>query len=219
MGAAQAGARPQRLVLLVLFVAAVVGGWFPFRSRPTSELPVYVEGAARMAAGEAIYRKSDPKPFTYPPFFAVPFLPLVKVPAEHHRLVWYGANLAALAALVALCARLVRDGTTSGGARVAFWCGIVLLAGRHLSSVLENQSHDLLVALFVVAGADAWNRSRGACAGAWWGLAAACKATPLLFLVPLVVRREFKATASLIVVTGALTLLPDLVCPQSDGKL
>ena len=219
MTLAPSSGTPQRLVLLALIVAAAIAAWFPFRSRPTSELPVYVEGAVRMAEGEPIYRKTDPKPFTYPPFFALPFLPLTKIAREQHRLVWYAANLVALALIAWLIARLARDLEPMLGMRTVFWVGVLVISGRHLSSVLENQSHDLLIALLVLAGVDAWRRERGLWAGAWWGIAAACKATPLLFLLPLLVRREVKPLVTQIGVATLLTLLPDLLYPQSGGKL
>lgn len=215
---ARAGSLP-RLVLFVLVVGAAIGGWFSFQAKTTSELPVYVEGAARMERGEPIYRKTDPKPFTYPPFFAVPFLPLVDRAERSQRLVWYCTNLAALCVTLWLAIRGVRDKNATAGARTFVWGGVVLLAGRHLSSVFENQSHDLVIALLVALGADAWRRGGRLLAGAFWGIATACKATPALFLWPLLLRRDWRTGIALGAMAAVATLLPDLVMPQDGGKL
>ena len=68
----------RRLLLVVLLVlAALIAGGFAAYAKGTSELPVYVTGAERMLAGEPISRADDAKPFTYPPFFALPVVPLL----------------------------------------------------------------------------------------------------------------------------------------------
>lgn len=214
--------RKRRLVGLVLFavtLGAVLLVWLNFRARTTTELPVYVEGAARMAQGEPIYRKTDAKPFTYPPFFAVPFLPWISLEERQHRALWYAVNVGALGGLLWLAWRIVRDAATTPRARTVFWLGMLALAGRHLSSVVENQSHDLLIALGVTAGVVAWRGGAALVAGALFGLAAACKATPLLFLLPLFFRREIGAVLALVGVACGATLLPDLLWPQAGGKL
>ncbi|MGK0201349.1 MAG: hypothetical protein ACI9S9_000407, partial [Planctomycetota bacterium] len=76
------------LWLLPLLLAVLVGGSF-YSDRQAAkgdrELNVYVTGGQRMAAGEEIYRRGfDAKPFTYPPFAAVPFVPFAKLPASWH---------------------------------------------------------------------------------------------------------------------------------------
>jgi alpha-1,2-mannosyltransferase len=56
-------------------------------------------------------------------------------------------------------------------------------------------------------------------AGGMLGVAAAFKATPLLWVVYLVLCRRFRAAAVLIGVFALLSLLPDLFWPLPDGKL
>ncbi len=94
---------------------------------------------------------------------------------------------------------------------------LVLLAGRHVLSPLENQSHDLIVFLCVVLAGTAWSAGREVSAGWWAGLGAALKATPLLFLPVFLWQRRFRAAAVMVVVMPALTVLPDLLFPASDG--
>lgn len=219
----------QRRWLVAVAVLLVGVGLVVFVRKGTtkgSELPVYTTGAERMLSGEEIYRPSDEKPFTYPPFFAVPFLPLVGVPAEPPRpawffVAWYLANVGALAWIVAIVRRRLVGPAPGERAPPEAWFWILtgLLAVRHVTAVFENQSHDLLVFLLVALGADAYCGRREARAGIWIGVAAACKATPLLFGWPWVLQRRVLAVGCLAVAFVVATLLPDLLFPRLDGRL
>ncbi len=191
----------------------------------TSELPVYTLGAERMLAGEEVYRVSDEKPFTYPPFFALPFAPLGHVPLHPPRpwskiLAWFVVNAALLGWILGVVHRaLAVPLAAAGGLRpVWFWTLTLTLAARHVSATLENQSHDLLVFGLVVAAAVAAARGAHTRAGAWVGLAAACKATPLLFAVGWVLQRRGRALLGMVAMGVVATLLPDLIAPRGDGQ-
>lgn len=209
--------RRKRWIVGLLLLAALVGGGAAFLRKQTSELPVYVTGAARMLDGDPIYRRDEPKPFTYPPFFALPFVPFVVLPTQGQRVVWYVVNLAVLALVLSRLDRFWR-GRVPDGTRVKFWLVTLLLAGRHVMSVFENQSHDLLVAALVVFAAVDYAERRELRAAGWAGIAAACKATPLLFLVLFVVQRRWRAALWMLGVALVLTGLPDLLLPQDGGK-
>jgi hypothetical protein len=221
--------RGQRGLLIAIAAVAVGVGMVVFVRKGTtkgSELPVYTTGAARMLDGEEIYRPSDEKPFTYPPFFAVPFMPLAGCPAEPPRpaayiAAWYLVNVAALAWIAAIVQRRLFAAAIRGRAPpvALFWSITAVLAARHVSAVFENQSHDLLVFLLVALGADAFCRLREARAGAWLGIAAACKATPLLFGWPWLLQRRALALGGLAAGAAAATLLPDVLFPRADGQL
>lgn len=216
--------------LLLAVLVTVAGGVFLRKgTRGASELPVYTLGAVRMWDGEEIYRPTDLKPFTYPPFFALPFVPMLPLPAvpiEAPRpwlpiLAWYLVNTAVLFWLVSSLHRALVCRAPMGQAPPLgwFWLVTMALSFRHVSAAFENQSHDLLVFAAVLAGALRWSRGQGLAAGAWIGAAAACKATPLLFLGPLFLRGRWLALLGLGVAAVALTLLPDVVLPRSDGQL
>jgi hypothetical protein len=210
--------------LLLLAVAGLV----PFLRKQPSELPVYVLGAERMREGSEIYRTSDAKPFTYPPFFALPFVPLVGLPEGWQRTIWYFVTLAALAGVLVCIWRFAGPELEgSGRTRAWFWVLLAALCGRHLLAVFENQSHDMLVLLCTAAAAAAWAGSRdrpagargSAWAGAWAGLGAACKATPGLFALPFLLRPSWPALLAAGLAGAAATLLPDLLLPRADGRL
>ncbi|MEZ5962829.1 MAG: glycosyltransferase 87 family protein [Planctomycetota bacterium] len=203
----------------VLALAAIAGGVAFLRKGP-SELPVYVVAGERMLHGAEIYLTTDAKPFTYPPFFALPFVPFVWLPAGAWRPLWYAITLAAFAAVVVLLRRFyTADFVLAPRARRAFWVVVALLGLRHVLAIFENQSHDMVVLLCTVAASLAWARGVDGRAGAWAGLGAACKATPGLFGVPFLLQGGWRAALAATVVGAAATLLPDLVLPRADGQL
>jgi hypothetical protein len=197
-----------RLGLLLVLLGAIAAGGLLAYAKGTSELPVYLTAAERMQAGAPIYRTDDFKPFTYPPFFALPFVPLAALPEAWQRGAWYGVNVALVALAIFVIHRVLQPPRPFW-----FWAIVGLLSFRHVGAVLENQSHDLVVGAAVTLAAVMPRASP-----AWSGLAAAMKATPLLFGLLFVVRRRLAAAALLVLVATGATLLPDVVAPQADGR-
>ncbi|MCA8953277.1 MAG: DUF2029 domain-containing protein [Planctomycetes bacterium] len=211
------------LVLAILaYVGALVGGgsYFSMRAeRGDRELPVYVVGGERMAAGAEIYRRgADGKPFTYPPFAAVPFVPLAGASAAWQPILWFAINLHLLLGILAvLHFWAVRPSPGRAPPRLLwFWVLTLLVGGHHVASVFSNQSHDLVVAILVVLTARAWSLG-SASAGVWAGAGAAIKATPLIFLGLFGARLRIAPLAALIATAAVLSLLPDWLFPRADG--
>lgn len=213
-----------RYGILGLGIAAfLVGCAFFLLLRKDSELPVYMAAAQRMALGEPIYL-DEPRAFTYPPLFALPFVPMLLVPEAAQPPLWYLVNFAALAVLVARLHRLVKPVLAAFPALRApsvwiFWLLVALLSGRHIVTILERRSHDLLVFLCAFLAVDALCSGRSKASGMLAGLGAALKATPLLFAPVFLWQRRFMAFACLILALVAGLLLPDLLCPAQDGSL
>lgn len=185
--------------------------------RQTGDLPVYLRAAERLSAGEEIYRPEDRKPFTYPPFLALPPVPLSKLPVWAHRSTWYCLNLLVVCVLVALVRRHVAR-FIAGRSR-PFWILLAFLSVRHVAAAFQNQTNDLFIALAVLLCADWAARRRELGSGAFAGIGAAIKATPLLFAPVMLWQRRWRAAAAVLVATAALTLLPDMIAPREDGSL
>jgi len=212
-----------RLWLLPLLLAVLVGGAWVFGYRADKkedrELPVYVVGGERMAAGAEIYRRGeDAKPFTYPPFAALPFVPFAVVPHEWQPAVWFAVNFAIVLLLVRWLHGYARqDVPGRAPPRLwAFWLLTGVLGGRHVFSVLSNQSHDLFIAGLVGLAAAAWVRGRSV-AGVFVGLGAAVKATPLLFLGLFGLRLRWFAIVLVLAAAALATVSCDLLFPRADG--
>lgn len=201
-------------VVLVVMVSAIAA-----RFRPSKELPVYVQGAARLLAGEQIY-VVEPKAMTYPPFFVLPFTLLTPFGEPVQRTLWWAANLGMLIAIVALIGSLIRPSLAAQrGTRVVYAVVVGLLSAKFVLSPLEHQSHDLIILLLVLLSAYCAASGRSAAAGSLAGIAAACKATPLLLLPYFLWRRMWLAAAAMVCIGAAATLLPDLISPNPAGKL
>lgn len=210
---------------VLLLAALVLGGmYFGFRSKAGDrELPVYVTGAERMLDGEEIYRKGvDSKPFTYPPFSAIPFVPMVAVPQTWQPAAWFAVNFLLLLGVLRFLQRWASASWPSAGPPRLFavWVWVALLCGRHVFSVFENQSHDLLVCGAVACAAAAFCQ-HGVRGSIWSGVAAgvgaAFKATSLLFLELFVVARTAVAAVTLVLSAVLLSVLPDVLFPRADG--
>jgi hypothetical protein len=215
-----------RTVAILLLTATVVGAIMPHLGK-SGELHIYMQAAERITRGEQIYRPDDAhaQAFTYPPFFALATVPLVPLPPMARASVWCIGNLVLAGIVVIVLARLAwptvaRGATQSAGARGwVFALVVAVLSTRFFISPLEYQSHDMIVLALVVLAASALANGHDVRAGVFAGLAAACKATPLLLLPLFCWQRRFRAAASFLAAMVLATLLPDLLFPAADGHL
>jgi hypothetical protein len=200
---------------------AVTSAVVPLLRKP-AELDVYVTAAERMMRGEAIYRPTDRKAFTYPPFFAVPFVPLAACPEVWRRPVWIFCNLCFVCCGVGIVTKLTlpaaQRGLAEGGPPI--WVNatlIGLLSCRFLLMPFAWESHDLIIVLLMLLSCWGLSQHRMVTAGFLAGVAAACKATPLLLLPYLLWQRRILAAAVMAGTIIGATLLPDVLYPQASG--
>ena len=215
----------KRTIAVLLVIAAAVAAVMPLQGK-SGELPIYMMAAQRILRGEEIYRPDDPhaQAFTYPPFFVLPVVPLAPLPPLAQAGVWWFINLVLVGVIVFVIARMiwpavVRGVNNGGRPPWVLALGVAVLSLRFLISPLEYQSHDLIVFALVVLAGCAMSHERGVWAGICGGLAAACKATPLLLLPLFCWQRRFRAALCFLVALVLATLLPDLLFPAPDGHL
>jgi len=215
--------RPHQIVIYLIASLVLSAGLACVRHR-TGDTHVYRTAAERITRGEQFYRPDDSGAFTYPPFFVLPYLPLTLLPQEPARVVWYFVNFCLLGGIVWMTLRAIwptiQEGVRRGEPAAWVACSLIaLLSARFLISPVEYQSHDLIVYLLVMLAVSAWSAGANGQAGGWAGLAAACKATPLLFLPVFLWQRRFGALVTLTLALVVATLLPDLLFPNPEGKL
>ena len=215
--------RSRRLVIYVLVSLGLSVVMTCVRDKPGMTV-VYRTAAERFLRGEQLYCPQDEMAFTYPPFFVLAYLPLAYLPEDLARLTWYFANFCLLGAIGGLTLHMVRPimhGSDRGGRRRAMVAyGLIgVLSARFVISPIEYQSHDLIVYFVLMLAIRAWSGSAGGAAGGWAGMAAACKATPLLFLPVFLWQGRFRAALVLTLVLVLATLLPDLLSPDPDEPL
>jgi hypothetical protein len=206
--------------------AAILGGAVVSvvmaRVRKPSELAVYTTAADRMWHGEEIYRPTDRKAFTYPPFFAIPFMPMNLLPERYQPAIWWAINLSLIGLSAWLLLQLsaaARESSGRGPAALWWTAGITaLLSAKFMLLPLVYGSHDLLILVLMLASGLALARGRQFSSGLAGGIAAACKATPLLLLPLLIWQRKLRAASLFVAALFVATFLPDLLFPHPSHK-
>ena len=151
--------------------------------------------------------------FTYPPAFAFFMIPFAPLPMWTRNLLWYAALVGATWLSFRLCERLTRmafpgpwqqrDLTTMRFLALA-------LSLKFILSVFENQAYDGIVFLFLLVGLEGMASGKDLRASIGFGVAAALKATPLLFFPYLLLRGRVKLFLACVAVYLGISFLPDL---------
>ncbi len=169
--------------------------------------------------GAGCFLEGQPLPscalgFTYPPAFALVMVPFVPMPMWARTLIWYLISIALLYGSVRLGERLVVSTlslTLDDSQRWWLRAVSVLLGLKFMFAVLENQAYDHLVFFLVVLGVYGLAERRDGLAVVGISLAAALKATPLIFLPYLLLRRKWKLFIWCALGYAGFSLLPDLL--------
>jgi hypothetical protein len=175
-----------------------------------SHQPIHTAGKNSLGAG----------PFTYPPAAALLAIPFARTSSTVALAGWYVASVLATFVAVGCAWRLA--GAPSFGHATRDWSWIfalgLFLVARQLISPFGNRQTDMFVAAAVLGGCWLLARGRDTHGAVWIGVAAAIKATPLLFAPYLLWRGRWRAASVLVAVPLALNYLPDFVWPQPGGQ-
>ncbi|MEU8151420.1 glycosyltransferase 87 family protein [Nonomuraea sp. NPDC048901] len=208
-------------LVIAVAVAPLVQQWLtnPDDQRLV-DLDVYRTGGQMILDGRAVYEFATPAPqllpFTYPPVAAMLAVLLAKMSWETAQWVWTAGVFVSLAVVVAYSFRGVLSAHREGWARYAPWLfAFLMVACTYLMPIRDQvrfgQVDILLVALCLadcVARRPWWPR------GFLIGLATAVKLTPGVFLIYLLVTRQWRTFFMAAFAAALLTLLPFVVIPQ-----
>jgi alpha-1,2-mannosyltransferase len=216
----QAKRRVAGLLLLAAVLAVVMTS---VRPKPGMTV-VYRTAAERYLRGESFYVPGENMAFSYPPFFVLAYVPLALLPEAAARAVWYGMNFGLLGAIAGMTVRMLRPAMEAGLGRRGPRPRVALLligvfSARFLISPIEYQSHDLIVYFLMMVAIWRWDAGEKSGSGVAAGAAAACKATPLLFLPVFLWQRRLRTAVVMTAIVVSATLLPDLFVRNPDGKL
>ncbi len=204
-------------VLLLILLAAVL--YYPrFIKRPAG-MTDFPFAANCMLHEEAM--KTCMPIYTYPPAFAFFMIPFVPLPMGLRNVLWYAILVGATVASFRLCERLTLRSLPApleGKELTAFRILALLLSLKFILSVFENQAYDVVVLLCVLVGLEGLAAGKDFRASAGFALGAALKATPLLFLPYLLLRRSWKPFLYCVVLYTFLSLLPDVVFTPKGGS-
>ncbi|MEU7057098.1 glycosyltransferase 87 family protein [Streptomyces sp. NPDC046197] len=155
-------------------------------------------------------------PFTYPPFAALVFLPLSRLPWTAAIVVWQAVSVAALVVISVCAVRLLParpDGRAKDLALLWAAAGLWLEPVRH---TLDQGQVNLLLGALVLGGLAATRAavSRGAAVG----LAAAVKLTPAVGGLYLLATRQWRAAAWAVAAGAAATAVAWWVAPRESAR-
>ncbi len=211
MGAAGLLKRHWKVVLL----AAVVLMYYPrFIKRPDG-MTLFPLAAQCMLHAEPLMTCAPG--FTYPPAFAFFMIPFAPLSMWLRNVLWYAILCTATYLSFRFCERMtLATFREKFEERELLLLRILTLAlsAKFVLSVFENQAYDVLVFLLVLGGLDGLAKGKDLEAGCGFALAAALKATPLLFFPYLVLRRRWKVVLYGVVLYAGFSLLPDLFFGQ-----
>ncbi|MET8246432.1 glycosyltransferase 87 family protein [Streptomyces sp. NPDC005202] len=154
-------------------------------------------------------------PFTYPPFAALVFLPLSRLPWAAVVVVWQVASVAALLVISGCAIRLLPVGCGRGRAHALLWAaaGLWLEPVRH---TLDQGQVNLLLGAVVLGGLAVPRTA--ASRGAAVGLAAAVKLTPAIGGLYLLATRQWRAAAWAGAAAGAATAVAWCIAPGESAR-
>jgi len=203
-----------------LALALSVVAYYPRFAKNLEGMELYPDAARCLLNDELLRLCKLPQPFTYPPVFAFIMIPFVPMPVWLREIAWYvitiGATMASFKISEGLGQGLVSDRLTVK--ELAWVRGLSLLLGsKFVLAVLENQAYDTLVFLFILLGLAALVAGREGWAGVALAAAAALKATPLIFLPYLLLKRRFLAAGAFVLAFLALSYLPDMFFTLQGG--
>ena len=200
-------------VLLALSVAVRLGWTYLVPNGANFvDLHVYLGGAAALDAPGTLYSyvyaeqtPDFPLPFTYPPFAALVFYPLSKLPFAVVALGWQIGTIAALYGVVRLSQRLISPGAAADGGhrRAMLWTALGIWTEPLRSTFDYGQVNVILVlaVLWAVSSTRWW------LSGLLVGVAAGIKLTPAISgLYFLGVRRWGAAVFAAVVFAGTVVL-------------
>jgi hypothetical protein len=202
---------------LLFALRAVYSDWRLASTYHAGDLAIYMLAVERMNDGGSIYRwvNAGGMGFTYPPFAALLFKPLVWGPSQTVFLTWMSACLL-IAVIIVVVLRLISRPHPSRlmlVASTALGVGLFLGSGQVQADLITGQVN-LILALLVVldVGEVVPARFRGVLTG----IAAAIKLTPVIALGWFVLTRQWRAAANCLGAFVVAGLLAHLLLPADS---
>lgn len=159
--------------------------------------------------------------FTYPPVFGFAMIPFVFLPMWLRNVLWYAVLIGSTWWCFRLAELLV---CTSFGiqfdktALTRFRIVSLLLVLNFILADLENQAYDVVVLLLILIGVLGLTRERPVWSILGFGIAAALKATPLLFFPYILFKKDWKLFTLCVICYLTFSFLPDLFLTVGNGR-
>ena len=191
---------------LVLFL---IYGW----KNTQFMLELYDQAAFTMLHGDS---PEGIPAMAYPPLLVAMYIPFVEMNDLAQRIAMLGVMACFLVFIFSTMQSMVVGKHTFKKTAV-YWCLVAAIVGRYVVSPIENYSHDLLIAALIFLAIRCWANQKEKSGGVAIGVAAACKATPLLFLPFLLLQRRWKTALVMSIVMVIAFFLPNILFPRDTG--
>jgi hypothetical protein len=176
------------------------------------------------AAGRCIWHAQTLLPcvpmFSYQPALAAVFVPFAALPAVLQKPVWYLISIGSLMVTVRLAeamAERLYPGATRGQNLIWLRTVSLFVCSKQILDTLNYEAYEAPALAIMTFGTWALTVGRDAWSGGALALAASVRATPLVYLPYLAIKRRALACAVFIVVLLALSFLPDLIGALKGG--
>ncbi|MBU3706883.1 MAG: mannosyltransferase [Mycobacterium sp.] len=207
------------LLLVVSVAARLAWTYLAPNGANFVDLHVYLGGAAALDQPGTLYSyvyseqtPDFPLPFTYPPFAALVFYPLTRLPFPVVAFCWQVATIAALYGVVRLSQRLIGTAAGTGHRQAMAWTALAIWL-EPLRSTFDYGQINVILVLAVLAAALSTR---------WWisgllvGLAAGVKLTPAVSGLYFLGMRRWRTVAfSAAVFAGTVALSVAVVGEQA----
>ncbi len=196
-----------------------IGTWlgllliFGWRENPFM-LEVYDYSATTMLQG--ISPEKGVGWMAYPPPLIATYIPFVHLSVLAQKIATLGL-ISGILLFIFFTIQQKLVGKRTSKSAIVFWVLLALLVGRFITSPIENFSNDILVAGLVFFAIRLWAEEKNISGSIAMGVAAALKATPLLFLPYLIFRKSWKSFVIVLFASIAIFWLPDLFFPKESG--
>ena len=169
------------------------------------DFKVYQRAAKRAVAGEAIYRLEDPHRYLYAPVVTFLFLPLAVLPTVAGRILWFSLNVVLVVSIFRSTAKLLFH---EGRAPPGFFALVLLLSLRFIDNNLGHGQLNILLLWLVLRAYVEASRARYGLAGLALAAAIEAKIVPVILLLQIVLRRQWRFAACTVAGLIALTAIP-----------
>jgi hypothetical protein len=156
------------------------------------DFKVYQRAAQRALAGESMYQLSDPHRYLYAPVVTLLFLPFAVLPSLAGRILWLAFNFALVVSIFRITASLLFP---QGRAPPGFHALLLLLSSRFIDNNLGHGQMNLLLLWLVLGAYRLAADRRYEVAGLALAAAIATKLIPIVFVVQIVLHRQWRFAA------------------------
>ena len=187
-------------LLLVVYAARHV-------THGMGDFKVYHRAATRAVSGQTIYRLEDPHRYLYAPVVTFAFFPLAVLPALPGKILWFVVNIAVILSILQSTATLLfRDGRAPPG----FHLLVILLSFRFIDNNLGHGQLNLVLLWLVLRAYVYASLGRYGLAGFALAAAIAAKIVPVVLLLQVLLRRQWRFALWTASAFGVLMVIPAL---------